>query len=136
MTNRVQLAQIDPALALSPLDGRYRDDAAPLIDFLSEAALNRNRVHVEAEWFIHLAESVAARGTRELLEDEKSQLREWRAGFDEETSDQLRTSEAVTVHGVKAVEYSIKEFLDQLGAGDPADLVHSPCTSADRNNLP
>src|SRR5699024_2065610 len=135
MTNRVQLAQIDPALALSPLDGRYRDDAAPLIDFLSEAALNRNRVHVEAEWFIHLAESGAVRGTRELLEDEKSQLREWAAGFDEETIDQLRTFEAVTVHDVKAVEYSIKEFLDQIGAGDLAELVHFCCTSEDVNNL-
>ena len=135
MTNRVQLAQIDPALALSPLDGRYRDDAAPLIDFLSEAALNRNRVHVEAEWFIHLAESGAVRGTRELLEDEKTQLREWAAGFDEETIDQLRTFEAVTVHDVKAVEYSIKEFLDQIGAGDLAELVHFCCTSEDVNNL-
>ncbi|SMY12135.1 Adenylosuccinate lyase [Brevibacterium jeotgali] len=135
MTNRVQLAQIDPALALSPLDGRYRDDAAPLIDHLSEAALNRNRVHVEAEWFIHLAESGAVRGTRELLEDEKTQLREWAAGFDAETIDQLRTFEAVTVHDVKAVEYSIKEFLDQIGAGDLSELVHFCCTSEDVNNL-
>ncbi|SLM96816.1 adenylosuccinate lyase [Brevibacterium yomogidense] len=135
MTNRVQLAQIDPALALSPLDGRYRADAAPLIDYLSEAALNRNRVHVEAEWFIHLAESGAVRGTRELLEDEKTQLREWAAGFDAETIDQLRTFEAVTVHDVKAVEYSIKEFLDQIGAGDLSELVHFCCTSEDVNNL-
>ena len=135
MTNRVQLAQIDPALALSPLDGRYREDAAPLIDYLSEAALNRNRVHVEAEWFIHLAESGAVRGTRELLEDEKTQLREWAAGFDAETIDQLRTFEAVTVHDVKAVEYSIKEFLDQIGAGDLSELVHFCCTSEDVNNL-
>lgn len=135
MTNRVQLAQLDPALTLGPLDGRYRADTAPLIDYLSEAALNRDRVHVEAEWFIHLAESGAVRGTRELLEDEKTQLREWAAGFDGETIDQLKTFEAVTVHDVKAVEYSIKEFLDQIGAGDLAELVHFCCTSEDVNNL-
>src|SRR5699024_2478126 len=135
MTNRVQLAQIDPALALSPLDGRYRDDAAPLIDLLSEAALNRNRVHVAADWFIHLADSGAVRGTRGIRGDETTQLREWAAGFDEETIDQLRTFEAVTVHDVKAVEYSIKEFLDQIGAGDLAELVHFCCTSEDVNNL-
>ncbi|GAA4509402.1 adenylosuccinate lyase [Brevibacterium yomogidense] len=135
MTNRVQLAQLDPALTLGPLDGRYRADTAPLIDYLSEAALNRDRLHVEAEWFIHLAESGAVRGTRELLEDEKTQLRAWAAGFDGETIDQLKTFEAVTVHDVKAVEYSIKEFLDQIGAGDLSELVHFCCTSEDVNNL-
>ena len=135
MTNRVPLAQLDPTLTLGPLDGRYRGDTAPLIDHLSEAALNRDRIHVEVEWFIHLAESGAVRGTRELLEDEKSQLRDWAAGFDLETIEQLKTFEAVTVHDVKAVEYSIKEFLDQIGAGDLSELVHFCCTSEDINNL-
>ena len=31
---------------LSPLDGRYRAVAAPLVNYLSEAGLNRARVHV------------------------------------------------------------------------------------------
>ncbi|HLR58663.1 MAG TPA: adenylosuccinate lyase, partial [Beutenbergiaceae bacterium] len=57
------------------------------------------------------------------------------AGFDGETIDQLKTFEAVTVHDVKAVEYSIKEFLDQIGAGDLSELVHFCCTSEDINNL-
>ena len=33
---------------LSPLDGRYRPVVAHLADFLSEAALNRARVHVDS----------------------------------------------------------------------------------------
>ena len=33
---------------LSPLDGRYRAVAAPLANYLSEAGLNRARVHVES----------------------------------------------------------------------------------------
>ncbi|GAA2102233.1 MULTISPECIES: adenylosuccinate lyase [Brevibacterium] len=135
MTNRVHLAQLEPALALSPLDGRYRADASPLIDHLSEAALNRDRIHVEVEWFIHLAETGAIRGTRDLLEDEKTQLREWAESFDAETIDQLAAFEAVTVHDVKAVEYSIKEQLEQIGAGDLSELVHFACTSEDINNL-
>ncbi|MDO5492978.1 MAG: hypothetical protein Q4F53_05135, partial [Nesterenkonia sp.] len=48
---RVSLAEAEPLIALGALDGRYRRDAAPLVDHLSEAALNRNRVHVEVEWF-------------------------------------------------------------------------------------
>ena len=39
---------------LSPLDGRYRAVTAPLANYLSEAGLNRARVHVEIEWLIFL----------------------------------------------------------------------------------
>ena len=51
---RRSLAEVTPPIALGPLDGRYRDAVAPLVDHLSEAALNRERVHVEVEWLIHL----------------------------------------------------------------------------------
>ena len=53
-TARIPLGGLEPPLALGALDGRYRPAVAPLIDHLSEAALNRNRLHVEIEWFIHL----------------------------------------------------------------------------------
>ncbi|WP_349826717.1 adenylosuccinate lyase [Brevibacterium litoralis] len=132
---RVTLADLDPALALGPLDGRYRKDTAPLVDHLSEAALNRDRIHVEVEWFIHLAENGVVPGTRELLEDEKTQLRALVTGFDLETVQELATFEAVTVHDVKAVEYVIKDSLSQIGADDLSELVHFCCTSEDINNL-
>ena len=50
----VSLAELKPAIALGPLDGRYRGAVASLVDYLSEPALNRMRLHVEVEWFIHL----------------------------------------------------------------------------------
>ncbi len=51
-----RLADAEPPIALGALDGRYRGVVAPLVDHLSEAALNRARVHVEVEWLIHLTE--------------------------------------------------------------------------------
>ncbi|HLR28824.1 MAG TPA: adenylosuccinate lyase, partial [Ruania sp.] len=54
MQNAVTLADLTPPIALGPLDGRYRPVVAPLTDHLSEAALNRARLHVEVEWLIHL----------------------------------------------------------------------------------
>ena len=132
---RVTLADLEPAIALGPLDGRYRGDAAPLVDYLSEAALNRNRIHVEVEWFIHLLESNVFEGVRTLHDDEKSQLRALVETFDHTTISQLATFEAVTVHDVKAVEYLIKESLSQIGADDLSELVHFCCTSEDINNL-
>ena len=47
--------QIDPLSALSPVDGRYAHSAAPLRDHLSEAALIRARIRVEAAWLLTLA---------------------------------------------------------------------------------
>ncbi len=44
---RVSLADVSPPVALGPLDGRYRAAVAPLVDHLSEPALNRARLHVE-----------------------------------------------------------------------------------------
>ena len=51
------LANASPPIALGALDGRYRAAVAPLVDHLSEAALNRERVRVEVEWLIHLTDS-------------------------------------------------------------------------------
>ena len=42
--------------ALSPIDGRYQDKAAPLAFFGSEYALIKYRVSVEIHWLIHLAQ--------------------------------------------------------------------------------
>ncbi len=70
MTDWTPLAAITPAIALGPLDGRYRSTVAPLVDHLSEPALNRVRLHVEVEWFIHLCATDAVPGTRVLTGDE------------------------------------------------------------------
>ncbi|RAD52222.1 adenylosuccinate lyase, partial [Burkholderia multivorans] len=98
----VSLAQVSPAIALGPLDGRYRKDTADLVDHLSEAALNRNRIRVEVEWFIHLAQNSVIPGVRTLTESEVTALRKFAAGFDAETIATLAAHEAVTVHDVKA----------------------------------
>ncbi|RBP67115.1 adenylosuccinate lyase [Brevibacterium sanguinis] len=131
----VSLAEVSPALALGPLDGRYRKDTADLIDHLSEAALNRNRIVVEVEWFIHLAQNSVIPGVRSLSADEVARLRAFAEGFDAETISTLAAHEAVTVHDVKAVEYTIKEALVEIGAEDLSELVHFCCTSEDINNL-
>ena len=44
-----RLADAEPHIALGALDGRYRGVVAPLVDHLSEPALNRARVHVEVD---------------------------------------------------------------------------------------
>jgi adenylosuccinate lyase len=69
-----------PPQVLSPLDGRYREAAAPLGEFLSEAGLNRARCRVEVEWIIFLAEQRLF-GSTPLTADQQSALRKRVADF-------------------------------------------------------
>ena len=45
--------------ALSPVDGRYAAAVAPLREYFSESALIRERIRVEALWFLRLTEAPA-----------------------------------------------------------------------------
>ncbi|MCC3289696.1 adenylosuccinate lyase [Arthrobacter sp. zg-Y1110] len=132
---RVSLASVTPAIALGPLDGRYRSATAPLVDYLSEAALNRDRTHVEVEWLIHLTSHAVLPGTAPLTEDQQNQLREIVTSFDGNSVAELGEIEKRTVHDVKAVEYYIADRLPALGLENLKSLVHFGCTSEDINNL-
>ncbi|GAB3109470.1 adenylosuccinate lyase [Janibacter alkaliphilus] len=133
------LADATPPIALGPLDGRYRPAVAPLVDHLSEPALNRMRTHVEVEWLIHLTDGGVVPGVRRLSDDEKDRLREVVTTFGPAEIEELAATEKVTQHDVKAVEYFLKQRLGQI-APDQADaglgeLIHFCCTSEDVNNL-
>jgi adenylosuccinate lyase len=65
----------DAGAALGPLDGRYRPAVAPLVEHLSEAALNRERLRVEVEWLVHLTTLGAVPGARRLTDEEVARLR-------------------------------------------------------------
>jgi adenylosuccinate lyase len=120
---------------LGPLDGRYRATVAPLAGHLSEAALNRERVHVEVEWLLHLTQTAAVPGARPLTAPEQDRLRGIAAAFGAPEVAELAEIERVTLHDVKAVEYFVKRRLDGTSLADVAELVHLFCTSEDVNNL-
>jgi len=140
---RVDFASISPAIPLGPLDGRYRAAAAPLVNHLSEAALNRARLAVEVEWLIHLTATGALPGAPELSEEEVAYLREIVATFGEAEIAEMAAIEAETRHDVKAVEYFLKRRLaaapEALGSAtvlpQVSEIVHIFCTSEDINNL-
>ncbi len=133
------LGDVEPPIALGALDGRYRGTVAPLVDHLSEAALNRERVRVEIEWLIHLTSYAVVPGTRSLTAAEQASLRAIVTDFGRTDIDALAAIERVTVHDVKAVEYFLKERLATIApASEDAglgELIHFACTSEDINNL-
>ena len=123
-----------PVQPLSPLDGRYRPAVSELGEHLSEAGLNRARVHVEVEWLIFLTDRELFGSTR-FSPEQASSLRALVADFGQADIDELASLEATTRHDVKAVEYYVRARLTSLGLDAVAELTHFACTSEDINNL-
>src|SRR5690606_2258993 len=123
-----------PPQPLSPLDGRYRATVSALGEHLSEAALNRARVHVEVEWLIALTDR-GVFGAQPLGDSEKDALRRLVTDFGQADIDELAALEAQTRHDVKAVEYFLRSRLRGMGLDGIEELTHFACTSEDINNL-
>ena len=123
-----------PTQPLSPLDGRYQAAVSGLGEHLSEAGLNRARVRVEVEWLLFLTDRGFA-GSAPVSPEQASALRAFAADFGADEIARLAEVEARTRHDVKAVEYLVREKLDELGLNGIAELTHFACTSEDVNNL-
>ena len=132
---------LDILTAISPVDGRYRGKTESLAEYFSEFALIRYRVRVEIEYFIALCELPLP----QLKNFDKAlfpQLREIYQNFTEVDAQRVKDIEKVTNHDVKAVEYFIKEKLDEMeknGLGEgyfeqSREFIHFGLTSQDINN--
>ena len=123
--------ELNSLSAISPIDGRYRNQAHSLAPYFSEFGLIKYRVQVEIEYLLFLAEKKIYQLPKHI---KAAQLRAIYLQFDEAAAQQIKTIERVTNHDVKAVEYYIKEQLDALGAEACKEWVHFGLTSQDINN--
>jgi adenylosuccinate lyase len=122
---------LTPLSAISPVDGRYRKQLEELAPYYSEFGLIRYRIRVEIEYFLALAEE----GIFKLPAAVKpAKLRSIYENLTEEQAQQVKNTEKVTNHDVKAVEYFIKEQLKEMNAEACAEWVHFGLTSQDVNN--
>ena len=126
--------QLSHLSALSPLDGRYASKTNALRPILSEAGFMHHRVKVEVAWLIALSEAGFAelppfsKSARALLEGLAS-------NFTEDDAARIKSIEAVTNHDVKAVEYWLKEKVNDVPELVKAsEFIHFACTSEDINN--
>ncbi|MCD8237101.1 MAG: adenylosuccinate lyase [Prevotellaceae bacterium] len=126
--------KLDVLTAVSPIDGRYRSKTESLASYFSEYALIKYRVRVEIEYFITLCELPLPQlesFDNSLFE----KLRDIYRNFTEEDAQRVKDIEKVTNHDVKAVEYFIKEKLDEIGNFDKyKEFIHFGLTSQDINN--
>jgi adenylosuccinate lyase len=116
--------------AISPVDGRYRRQLGQLATYFSEYGLIKYRVRIEVEYLAALSSAklfkIPAAGLKAL--------REMYGTFTTEMATEIKETEKVTNHDVKAVEYFVKNQLDKINAGSLREFVHFGLTSQDINN--
>ena len=122
--------QSSPINAISPIDGRYHEQTKMLSEYYSEWALIKYRLHVEVEYFILLSEKKFFK----LSVAQKTSLREIVINFSEADAETIKNTEAITNHDVKAVEYFLKNKLEEMNAADVKEWIHFGLTSQDINN--
>jgi len=122
--------ELSPLTAISPIDGRYHGQVEHLDEYFSEYALIKYRVLVEVEYLLFLADkkffnlSAASRKKLQTLAED----------FGLPEADEIKKLEATTNHDVKAVEYFLKNKIEEFGAGELKEWIHFGLTSQDINN--
>jgi len=122
--------------AISPVDGRYGDKTAELQPLFSEYGLLRHRLIVEVRWLQALAAEGGIAEVPALSAQANAYLDSILDGFGPAEAARIKEIERTTNHDVKAVEYFLKERLDQLPELTAIkEFTHFACTSEDINNL-
>src|ERR1700753_1079893 len=109
--------ELNSLTAISPIDGRYRQQVQHLDDYFSEYAPIRYRVLVEVEYFLFLAKKkffsldLAGRKRLQAIAEQ----------FSPEDAVWIKNAEKTTNHDVKAVEYFLKSKLSE-GKADAAGM--------------
>ena len=123
----------DSIHSISPIDGRYQSKTENLAPYFSEASLIKYRIKVEVEYFITLCEYPLP----QLKNVDHSLFKNLRAlyvNFRDEYAQRVKDIEKVTNHDVKAVEYFIKEKMEESVWGASKEFIHFGLTSQDINN--
>ena len=137
----MKIKDLNLLTAISPIDGRYRGKTAELANYFSEYALIKYRIQVEIEYFIALCELPLPQ-LKNFDSKLFTQLRSIYQEFSEDDAQRVKDIEKVTNHDVKAVEYFIKEKLDEMEKGglgegyfeQSREFIHFGLTSQDINN--
>ncbi len=121
--------------AISPLDGRYGNQVQELGIFLSEFALIKYRIKIEVEYLIALSLEKKFTALKPLSTAQQTRLHNLYRNFKPKDACRVKVLEKETSHDVKAVEYYLREKLDNQKLGRLNPWLHFALTSEDVNNL-
>lgn len=126
--------------AISPIDGRYREYTKDLANIFSEAGMMRYRLFVEGEYLIALSEHPEV-DLRDFSAEEKSLIRNLcelpleKAKIIKDIERTGYKNIKATDHDVKAIEYFIRDRLENTSLKDSLEWIHFGLTSEDVDNL-
>ncbi len=128
--------ELSALTAVSPVDGRYGSKTNELRAIFSEFGLTRFRVEVEVRWLQLLSQQAEIREVPAFSDKANQILDAIVADFGPEHAQRVKDIEATTNHDVKAVEYFLKEQVEQHAElAAVSEFIHFACTSEDINNL-
>ncbi len=125
--------ELNALTAISPVDGRYRRVTNELAQYFSEFGLIKYRVQVEIDYFILLSQQGLAQ-LPSLSATQIENLKSIYKNFSFADAEIIKETEKTTNHDFKAVEYFVKEKLQQQGLERYLEFVHFGLTSQDINN--
>lgn len=115
-------------LCITPIDGRYKNNVAPLVEFFSEYAYIKYRLWIEVDYLIELLK-------RNGKPDDYKDIKEISTDFDFQECLKIKKIEQKVNHDVKSIEYYIKDKLIEKGYSEYAPLIHFGLTSQDVNSV-
>ena len=122
--------ELNTLTALSAIDGRYHNQVYQLDEFFSEYGLHKYRICIEVEYLLALERKKLFT----LSPTTRKQLKKLIDDFSLADAVAIKNIEKTTNHDVKAVEYFLKNKLQEWGAGNCTEWVHFGLTSQDINN--
>ncbi|HZF64731.1 MAG TPA: adenylosuccinate lyase [Chitinophagaceae bacterium] len=122
--------ELNPLTAIGAIDGRYRKQVEHLYEYFSEYGLIKYRVLIEIEYLYLLS----AKKVFRLSQNAVNHLDSIKDNFEIAHAEEIKETEKITNHDVKAVEYFLKKELEKVGEEDAKEWVHFGLTSQDVNN--
>ncbi len=119
--------------AISPVDGRYKNQTKELIAFFSEEALMKYRLRVEVEYFLALCE-IPLPQLKKIDKKPSDEFRKIYTAFTSKDALRIKEKEKITNHDVKALEYFLKDKMIDYGWDEYKEFIHFGLTSQDINN--
>ena len=125
---------IDNLYSISPVEGRYENLTQEVKEYFNEYNLIKYRVFVEVKWLEKLLE-YGEKLNIQYVNKDIEKLEQIIEEFTIEQAIRVKEIEEKTKHDVKAVEYFLREKLQEKGIEKYNHLIHFACTSEDINNI-
>ena len=133
------MKQQDFALhALRPLDGRYEPSVKALRVYFSEYATIKARTSIEIKYFLALCAHPKIKNLQDFPQEGKDFMQGIVDNFSEQDAIAIKKIEQTTNHDIKAIEYFIKEKMEEGGYArnkektkEYKEMVHFGLTSQD-----